>query len=175
MRSGVCNWWHLQLAHLLEGRLEEGLAKRGQTREHALLAYVMGVRHVVVTVTQLDKLPLPFSKQRFEECKVEAARYLKRVGFVPDRITCVPVSGLLGDNLLEASPSMPWCRSAQNACTVDCICNGTAPCEANSTIPCCLATCTRLRSTHCATQQPAQARAAPSGTLGQRSWKHWSI
>lgn len=117
------------------GQLEAGLAKRGQTREHALLAYVIGVHRVVVVVTQLDKLPLPFSKKRFEECKVEVARYLKRVGFVPDRIGCVPVSGLLGDNLLEASSSMPWCLSTRPACKALCICNATVPCEANRAMP----------------------------------------
>lgn len=97
---------------LIAGKFEEGFAKGAQAREHALLAYVMGVRHVVVAVTHLDSLPVPFSKQRFEECKLEAVCYLKRLGFIPERVSCIPVSGLLGDNLVDCSTSMPWCDSA---------------------------------------------------------------
>lgn len=94
----------------LAGKFEEGMAKTGQTRTHALLAYAFGIRSVVVAVTQLDNLPIPYSRKRYEWCQSEVIRYLKRVGFVQDRVTCLPVSGLCGDNIIEPSKNLPWCE-----------------------------------------------------------------
>lgn len=65
----------------------------------------------MVAITQLDRLPEAFGKRRFDECKASVARHMKRVGFVPERIACVPVSGLQGDNLAAPSTNMPWCDS----------------------------------------------------------------
>jgi hypothetical protein len=92
------------------GKFEEGMAKSGQTRTHALLAYAFGIRSVVVAITQLDNLVIPYSRKRYEWCQSEILRYLKRVGFVQDRVACVPVSGLCGDNIIEPSKNMPWCE-----------------------------------------------------------------
>jgi translation elongation factor EF-1alpha len=63
----------------------------------------------MVAISQLDALPEPFSKRRYDECKAAVARHMKRIGFVPERIACVPVSGLCADNLIEPSSNMPWC------------------------------------------------------------------
>lgn len=84
------------------------MAKTGQTRTHALLAYAFGIRSVVVAVTQLDNLVVPYSRKRYDWCQSEVIRYLKRVGFVQDRVTCLPVSGLCGDNIVEPSKNLPW-------------------------------------------------------------------
>jgi translation elongation factor EF-1alpha len=84
------------------------MAKTGQTRTHALLAYAFGIRSVVVAVTQMDNLVIPYSRKRYEWCQAEVFRYLKRVGFVQDRVTCLPVSGLCGDNIVEPSKNLSW-------------------------------------------------------------------
>lgn len=89
-------------------KFEEGMSKGGQTRTHALLAYAFGVRSVVVAITQLDNLEVPYSRKRYETCQGEVLRYLKRVGFVQDRVSCVPVSGLCGDNISEVSGNLSW-------------------------------------------------------------------
>lgn len=93
-------------------KFEEGMSKGGQTRTHALLAYAFGVRSVVVAITQLDTLVIPYSRKRYDSCQSEVLRYLKRVGFVQDRVSCVPVSGLCGDNISEVSTNLSWCASA---------------------------------------------------------------
>ena len=90
------------------GSFEKGMRKDGQTREHTLLAYVLGVKHVIVAISKLDAIAVPYNKKRFEDCKAEVARYMKRVGFMPERISCVPVSALKGDNLAEPSANTPW-------------------------------------------------------------------
>jgi elongation factor 1-alpha len=34
--------------------------------------------------------------------------FLKKVGYNPDNIPFVPISGWHGDNMLEKSPKLPW-------------------------------------------------------------------
>jgi elongation factor 1-alpha len=36
------------------GEFEAGIAKTGQTREHALLAYTLGVKQMIVLVNKMD-------------------------------------------------------------------------------------------------------------------------
>jgi len=92
------------------GACERSLAKGGQAREHALLAYMLGVRSVVVAVTKLDAGAAPYSQLRFEECVAVAAHCLKLVGYA-DRTVCVPCAGLIGDNVRTSSAAMPWCAA----------------------------------------------------------------
>uniref|UniRef100_A0A8C2KRT3 Eukaryotic translation elongation factor 1 alpha 1, like 2 n=1 Tax=Cyprinus carpio TaxID=7962 RepID=A0A8C2KRT3_CYPCA len=70
------------------GEFEAGISKNGQTREHALLAYTLG--------------------KRYEEIVKEVSTYIKKIGYNPDTVAFVPISGWNGDNMLEASPNMTW-------------------------------------------------------------------
>lgn len=89
---------------------EKGIGKDGQIRQHVLLAFALGVQHVIIAVTGLDDTAIPYSRRRFDSVKYEVARCMKRVGFLPEQCTYVPVSGLVGDNLAERSSNMPWCE-----------------------------------------------------------------
>lgn len=44
------------------GEFEAGISKDGQTREHALLAYTLGVRQMIVTCNKMDTTNPPFSE-----------------------------------------------------------------------------------------------------------------
>jgi elongation factor 1-alpha len=90
------------------GGFETGISKDGQTREHALLAYTLGVKQMIVAVNKMDDKTVNYSKDRYEEIKNEVSAYLKKVGYDPKKVPFVPVSGWVGDNMLEASPSMGW-------------------------------------------------------------------
>uniref|UniRef100_A0A8D3B0V2 Elongation factor 1-alpha n=1 Tax=Scophthalmus maximus TaxID=52904 RepID=A0A8D3B0V2_SCOMX len=68
------------------GEFEAGISKNGQTREHALLAYTLG--------------------KRYEEIVKEVSTYIKKIGYNPDTVAFVPISGWNGDNMLEPSPNM---------------------------------------------------------------------
>uniref|UniRef100_A0A452DW43 Tr-type G domain-containing protein n=1 Tax=Capra hircus TaxID=9925 RepID=A0A452DW43_CAPHI len=70
------------------GEFEAGISKNGQTREHALLAYTLG--------------------KRYEEIVKEVSTYIKKIGYNPDTVAFVPISGWNGDNMLEPSANMPW-------------------------------------------------------------------
>jgi elongation factor 1-alpha len=90
------------------GGFEAGISKDGQTREHALLAYTLGVKQMIVAVNKMDDKTVKYSQDRFEEIKTEVSSYLKKVGYDPKKVPFVPVSGWVGDNMMEASPNMPW-------------------------------------------------------------------
>ncbi|ESO02905.1 hypothetical protein HELRODRAFT_100373 [Helobdella robusta] len=90
------------------GEFEAGISKNGQTREHALLAYTLGVKQLIVGVNKMDSTEPPYSEARFEEIKKEVVAYIKKIGYNPDFVPFVPISGWNGDNMLESSPKMPW-------------------------------------------------------------------
>ena len=51
------------------GEFEAGISKNGQTREHALLAYILGVKQLIVAVNKMDSTEPPYSQSSFEERK----------------------------------------------------------------------------------------------------------
>jgi elongation factor 1-alpha len=90
------------------GEFEAGIAKTGQTREHALLAYTLGVKQLIVLVNKMDEKSTNYSEARFTEIKNEVSNFVKKIGYNPEKVPFVPISGWNGDNMLEKSPNMPW-------------------------------------------------------------------
>jgi len=88
------------------GEFEAGISKDGQTREHALLAYTLGVKQLIVAVNKMDTTK--WSGDRFEEIKKETTNFIKKVGFNPKEVAFVPISGFNGDNMIEGSDNCPW-------------------------------------------------------------------
>jgi len=91
-----------------QGEFEAGISKEGQTREHALLAFTLGVKQMIVATNKMDDKSVNYSQARYEEIKKEVGAYLKKVGYNVDKVQFVPISGWNGDNMLEASANMPW-------------------------------------------------------------------
>merc|ERR1712141_271865 len=90
------------------GEFEAGYAKTGQTREHALLAFTLGVRQMICLINKMDDKSVKYSKARFEEIRQEMRKFLKTVGYKPKKIPFIPISGWVGDNMLEPSKNMKW-------------------------------------------------------------------
>jgi elongation factor 1-alpha len=88
------------------GEFEAGISKDGQTREHALLAFTLGVKQLIVAVNKMDTTK--WSQDRFEEIIKEVSTFVKKVGYNPKSVAFVPISGWHGDNMLEESVNMPW-------------------------------------------------------------------
>merc|ERR1712238_617090 len=91
-----------------QGGFEAGISKDGQTREHALLAYTLGVKQMLVACNKMDDKTVKYSEDRYNEIKAEVSGYLKKVGYKPMKIPFVPISGWAGDNMVDRSPNMPW-------------------------------------------------------------------
>lgn len=90
------------------GEFEAGISKNGQTREHALLAYTLGVKQLLVGINKMDSTEPPYSESRFEEIIKEVSGYIKKIGYNPKAVAFVPISGWHGDNMLEPSDKMKW-------------------------------------------------------------------
>merc|ERR1712177_108417 len=90
------------------GEFEAGISKNGQTREHVLLCFTLGVKQLIVAVNKMDSTSPPYSKDRFEEISKEVSTYVKKVGYNPATVPLVPISGFNGDNMLEKSDNMSW-------------------------------------------------------------------
>jgi elongation factor 1-alpha len=90
------------------GEFEAGISKNGQTREHALLAYTLGVKQMIVAINKMDSTEPPYSEGRYQEIQKEVSAYCKKIGYNPDAIPFVPISGWHGDNMIEESSNMPW-------------------------------------------------------------------
>jgi len=65
------------------GEFETGISETGQTREHALLAFTLGVKQMIVCVNKMDSDSVNFSQDRYNEIKEEVSGYLKRIGYNP--------------------------------------------------------------------------------------------
>ena len=91
-----------------EGEFEAGISKEGQTREHALLAFTLGVKQMIVAVNKMDDKSVLYKQARYEEIKKEVSGFIKKVGYNPDKVPFIPISGWVGDNMIEASSNMGW-------------------------------------------------------------------
>lgn len=95
---------------------------KGQTRQHAELLNLLGVKQIVVCVNKMDEATAGYRKERYEEIRNEMINMLTRVGWgaksknqplapnvwVEKYVPIIPISGWMGDNLIEYSDKMPW-------------------------------------------------------------------
>ncbi|TPP55163.1 Elongation factor Tu C-terminal domain family protein [Leishmania donovani] len=70
-------------------------AMDGQTREHALLAFTLGVKQMVCACNKMDDKTVTYAQSRYDEISKEKVRF-------------IPISGWQGDNMIERSDNMPW-------------------------------------------------------------------
>ena len=75
-----------------------------QTRRHTFLVSLLGIKHVVLAVNKMDLVD--FSEARFNEIVAEYMKFIGQLG-IPD-VTCIPLSALDGDNVVEKSVRTPW-------------------------------------------------------------------
>jgi bifunctional enzyme CysN/CysC len=75
-----------------------------QTRRHAAILQLMGVRRVVLAVNKMDLVD--WSESRFREIERDFAAAVAGLGFVEART--IPVSARNGDNVAAPSSNAPW-------------------------------------------------------------------
>ncbi|KAI0487659.1 translation elongation factor 1 alpha chain [Xylaria cf. heliscus] len=88
------------------GEFEAGISKDGQTREHALLAFTLGVKQLIVAINKMDTAQ--WAEARYLEIVKETSSFIKKVGFNPKHVAFVPISGFHGDNMLEVTKNASW-------------------------------------------------------------------
>ncbi|MGH9299656.1 MAG: GTP-binding protein, partial [Acidimicrobiales bacterium] len=75
-----------------------------QTRRHATVASLLGIRHLVLCINKMDLVD--YERARFEEIRKEFEDFATRLE-VHD-LTCIPMSALQGDNVVDRSGQMKW-------------------------------------------------------------------
>ena len=79
-----------------------------QTREHAFLARVLGVKQLIINVNKMDISGVDYSEDRYNAVVKELHQLLKMAGFKPADVPMIPCSSFLGENLYNKSSNMPW-------------------------------------------------------------------
>ena len=87
---------------LIDARHDHGVME--QTKRHSFIASLLGIKHVLVAVNKMDLVE--YSEDRFEEIKKDYLSFSTRLD-IPD-LHFIPISALLGDNLVDRSEHMPW-------------------------------------------------------------------
>jgi bifunctional enzyme CysN/CysC len=77
-----------------------------QTRRHSYIVSLLGIRHVLLAVNKMDLVDYD---QGVFDAIVDGYRELAaQLGI--EHVTCLPLSALKGDNMLQRSAAMPWYR-----------------------------------------------------------------
>ena len=75
-----------------------------QTKRHSFIASLLGIRHILVTVNKMDLVD--YSEKKYEEIREQYKDFAARLD-LPD-LHFMPISALLGDNVVDKSKNMPW-------------------------------------------------------------------
>jgi len=75
-----------------------------QTRRHAYIAALLGIRHVVIAVNKIDLVG--YSRDRFDEIRSECERFEAHLGLAQPYV--LPIAAVTGDNVVRPSTHTPW-------------------------------------------------------------------
>ena len=75
-----------------------------QTRRHARIAKLLGIKHFVATVNKIDLVD--FSQTRFDEVAAELQQMADRLGGA--ELSVIPIAAKLGDNVVHRSDNTGW-------------------------------------------------------------------
>jgi elongation factor 1-alpha len=75
------------------GGFEAGISPDGQTKEHILLAFTLGVNQMIVACNKMDDKSVAYSEERYNEIVAELTNYLKKVGYKPAKTPSSPSPG----------------------------------------------------------------------------------
>lgn len=84
-------------------------AKEGvqpQTKEHAFLAKVLGIKQFVIAINKMDTID--YDEAKYKETRENVEKFLKSAGFRDGQYKVIPASALAGDNVAEKSDKMSW-------------------------------------------------------------------
>jgi elongation factor 1-alpha len=83
----------------------EGIGK--QTREHAILANVLGIDQMIIGINKMDAVN--YDKQKYEEIKKQMTDIMKSFGYKGmDSLLFVPYSAMTGEDVSKKSEKMSW-------------------------------------------------------------------
>ena len=75
-----------------------------QTKRHAFITSLLGIRHVIVAINKMDLVD--YSQDAFENIRSDYTAFAARM--MSDDVHFIPLSALKGDNIVTPSENMPW-------------------------------------------------------------------
>ncbi|TKC38427.1 hypothetical protein EI555_000982, partial [Monodon monoceros] len=96
------------------GEVEAGISKNEQTCEHALLAYRLWVRQLIVGVKMGSTEP-PGSQKRYKEIIKKVSTYIEKIGYISNTVALVPVSGWNVQTCFDSKDGKSLIKMAINA------------------------------------------------------------
>jgi sulfate adenylyltransferase large subunit len=75
-----------------------------QTRRHALIVSLVGVKHVIVAVNKMDLIG--WSEDIFRRIEAQIRGFAETLDF--ETLSFIPLSALTGDNVAATGPARPW-------------------------------------------------------------------
>lgn len=75
-----------------------------QTKRHSFITSLLGIKHVIVAINKMDLVD--YSEAVFERIKGDYIDFAARMAV--EDVHFIPIAALRGDNLVQASPAMPW-------------------------------------------------------------------
>jgi elongation factor 1-alpha len=87
-------------------------AKEGiqpQTKEHAYLLKVLGVKQLIVAINKMDTVN--YSEAEFNKVKEELGKFIKGIGYKVEDVPFIPVSAIEGENITKPSTKMAWIKN----------------------------------------------------------------
>lgn len=84
----------------------EGFSMSGQLREHARIAFTLGIHEMIVAVNKMDACG--WSEGVFNSIRREVSSYLKKIGYNSDKVPFIPVSSYNGQNISAPKGDLSW-------------------------------------------------------------------
>ena len=75
-----------------------------QTKRHSFITSLLGIKHIVVAINKMDLVD--WSQETYEKIKADYKDFAAKM--VSDDVHFIPMSALMGDNVVEKSANMPW-------------------------------------------------------------------
>ncbi|WP_313095564.1 GTP-binding protein [Empedobacter sp.] len=75
-----------------------------QTKRHASIGSLMGIKKAIIAINKIDLVD--YSQDIFEKIKNNFQQIQDQLNY--DEVTFIPVSALVGDNIVEKSAKTPW-------------------------------------------------------------------
>ncbi len=75
-----------------------------QSKRHAFISSLLGIKRLVLAINKMDLVD--YSQEVFEKTVKEFEAFSMKLGF--SELVAVPISALVGDNVVHKSEKMPW-------------------------------------------------------------------
>ncbi len=79
-----------------------------QTRRHSFIASLLGIKHVIVAVNKMDLVD--YAESTFDDIVSDYRSFATRLEI--EDLRFIPISALVGDNVVDSSENMPWYQGA---------------------------------------------------------------